>query len=98
MTKDAYDEVLNAPHKAKLTHELLAAAASYQAAKAWEEHQEKNGKEVNHAKAKKFLAAAAGAFITRMAETKGVDAYEAHKAKKQAAEQGGYTEEDYDDN
>ncbi|KAF8120621.1 hypothetical protein EV363DRAFT_1368651 [Boletus edulis] len=96
MTKEAYDEVMNAPHKAKLSHELLAAAASYEAAKLWEEHQKKHGKEVSHEKAKKFLAAATGTFITHLVETKGVDAYEAHKAKKHAAEQGGYTEADYD--
>ncbi|KAG6376856.1 hypothetical protein JVT61DRAFT_882 [Boletus reticuloceps] len=98
MTKDseAYDEVVNAPHKAKLSHELLAAAASYEATKLWEDHQKKNGKEVSHDKAKKFLAAAAGTFITRMVETKGVDAFEAHKAKKHAAEHGGYTEAGYD--
>ncbi|KAJ8698440.1 hypothetical protein PTI98_005148 [Pleurotus ostreatus] len=30
----AYNQVVNAPHKAELSHELIAAAASYEAAKA----------------------------------------------------------------
>ncbi|KAF8549917.1 hypothetical protein OG21DRAFT_1420530 [Imleria badia] len=75
-------KVLNAPHKAKLSHELIAAAASYEAAKAWNDHKAKNGEQVNHAKMKEFLAAAGGAFIDRMVETKGLDALEKHKAKK----------------
>ncbi|KAG9316029.1 hypothetical protein JVU11DRAFT_3691 [Chiua virens] len=86
MTREAYDQVMKAPHKAHLSHEVIAAAASYEAVKAWNEHQEKNGKEVSHAKAKEFLAAAGGAFITHIAETKGLDALDHHKAKTHAEE------------
>lgn len=39
----AYDQVNNAPHKAELSHELIAAAASYEAAKAYEKHVSENG-------------------------------------------------------
>ena len=42
-------KVVNAPHKAELSHELLAAAASYEAAKAYEKHCEENGKPDSHA-------------------------------------------------
>lgn len=47
----------NAPHKAALSHELIAAAASYEAAKAYEQHVARNngGVPVEHAKAKEFL-------------------------------------------
>ena len=45
----------NAPHKAAISHELIAAAASYEAAKAWEAHQAKYGKPDDHAKAKEIL-------------------------------------------
>ncbi|SJL15332.1 uncharacterized protein ARMOST_18825 [Armillaria ostoyae] len=34
----AHDQVINTPHKAELSHELIAGAASYKAAKAYEKH------------------------------------------------------------
>ena len=40
----AYDEVVNRPHEAKWTHELLGGAAAYEAAKAYEDHVASNGK------------------------------------------------------
>lgn len=39
----AYNEWDQAPHKAELSHELIAGAAAFEAAKAWEKHQEKEG-------------------------------------------------------
>ncbi|KAF8805503.1 CipC-like protein [Phlegmacium glaucopus] len=83
----AYDEVTNAPHKAKLSHELLAAAASYEAAKAYEDHVAANGQPDSHAKAKEILAALSGGFIDRMVETKGLDFVDHEKAKHHAKEQ-----------
>ncbi|KAG2147031.1 hypothetical protein BD769DRAFT_1413807 [Suillus cothurnatus] len=83
---NAYEQVTNAPHKAKLSHELLAAAASYEAMKAYNEHCEKNGQAPSHDKAKEFLAAAGGAFIDRMIETKGLDFLDKQKAKHHANE------------
>ena len=82
----AYDQVINAPHKAELSHELLAAAASYEAAKAYEKHCAANGKPDSHAQAKELLAAFGGAFIDRMVETKGLDAIDNYRAKQQAQE------------
>ncbi|KAJ3996970.1 hypothetical protein F5050DRAFT_1755237 [Lentinula boryana] len=87
----AYNEVVNAPHKAELSHELIAAAASFEAAKAYEKHCAANGKPDNHATAKELLAAFSGAFVDRMVETKGLDYVDTEKAKhhaKQQAEQG----------
>ncbi|EEB92221.1 hypothetical protein MPER_09301 [Moniliophthora perniciosa FA553] len=77
----AYDQVVNAPHKAELSHELIAGAASYEAAKAYEEHCERNGQPESHAKAKEIFAGFAGAFIDRMVETKGLDYIDNEKAK-----------------
>ncbi|KAJ7507891.1 hypothetical protein B0H11DRAFT_1969142 [Mycena galericulata] len=86
----AYDEVINVDpdnqeHKAKLSHELIAGAAAYEAAKKYEEHCAAHGKPSSHAKAKELIAAFSGAFVDRMVETKGLDAIDKHKAKSEAA-------------
>jgi len=83
----AYNEVTNAPHKAALSHELIAAAASYEAAKAYEKHCAANGKPANHAQAKELLAAFSGAFIDHVAESKGLDFLDKEKAKHHAKKQ-----------
>ncbi|KAJ7480745.1 hypothetical protein FB451DRAFT_1238341 [Mycena latifolia] len=77
----AYEEVTNAPHKAQLSHELIAAAASFEAAKAYEDHCKKNGKPDSHAKAKEIMAGFAGLFVDRMVESKGLDYIDKEKAK-----------------
>ncbi|KAI0921113.1 hypothetical protein AcW2_006195 [Taiwanofungus camphoratus] len=83
----AYDQVVNAPHKAELSHELIAAAASYEAAKAYEHHCAKNGQPPSHEKAKELLAGFAGAFVDRVVETKGLDYVDREKAKHHAREE-----------
>jgi hypothetical protein len=99
----AYDQVVNAPHKAELSHELIASAASYEAAKEYEDHCAENGKfpipvikatrvtcpgqPESHAKAKELLAGLAGAFIDRIVETRGLDFVDKEKAKHHAKEQ-----------
>ncbi|KAJ7107745.1 hypothetical protein C8R44DRAFT_714455 [Mycena epipterygia] len=82
----AYDQVTNAPHKAALSHELIAAAASYEAAKAYEKHCAENGQPESHAKAKELMAGFAGLFVDRMVESKGLDFVDKEKAKHQAKE------------
>ncbi|RAH46258.1 DUF3759 domain-containing protein [Aspergillus brunneoviolaceus CBS 621.78] len=74
-------------HKAKFSHELIAGAASFEAMKAYEEHQERNGKPESHEMAKELLAGFAGAFIDREVETKGLDFVDREKAKRQAERQ-----------
>ncbi|TEB35713.1 hypothetical protein FA13DRAFT_1788324 [Coprinellus micaceus] len=74
----AYDQVVNAPHKAELSHELIAAAASYEA---------KNGPPDDHAKAKELLAGFSGFFVDRLVETKGLDYLDTAKAKHHAKQQ-----------
>ncbi|KAF8521925.1 hypothetical protein BU17DRAFT_10215, partial [Hysterangium stoloniferum] len=73
--------VTSAPHKATLSHELIAGAAAYEAAKAYEEHSARHGKPDNHAKAKEIMAGFAGAFVDRMVETKGLDYIDDMRAK-----------------
>ncbi|KAG8921297.1 hypothetical protein FRC00_008843 [Tulasnella sp. 408] len=84
---NAYDQVTNAPHQAELSHELIAAAASYEAAKAYENHEAQNGEPPSHSKAKEILAAAIGGFVDREVETKGLDYVDKERAKRQAQEQ-----------
>ncbi|KAG1768489.1 hypothetical protein EDD22DRAFT_232240 [Suillus occidentalis] len=83
---NAHDEVVNAPHKAQLSHELIAGAASFAAMKAYNAHCEKNGKPASHDMAKELLAGFAGAFVDRMVETKGLDFIDKQKAKHHANE------------
>ncbi|KAF8882900.1 hypothetical protein CPB84DRAFT_1790452 [Gymnopilus junonius] len=83
----AYGQVVNAPHKAELSHELIAAAASYEAAKAYEKHVATNGAPDSHAKAKELLAGFAGVFIDRIVETKGLDYVDKKKAQRHAHDQ-----------
>ncbi|EJD53788.1 hypothetical protein AURDEDRAFT_119468 [Auricularia subglabra TFB-10046 SS5] len=80
----AHSEVQGAPHQATLSHELIAAAASYEAAKAYEEHCAANGKPDSHEKAKEILAALSGAFIDNIVETKGLDYVDKERAKHDA--------------
>ncbi|KAL5527671.1 hypothetical protein ACEPAG_6472 [Sanghuangporus baumii] len=82
----AYQEYQNTPdeHKAKLSHELIAGAASFEAAKAYEDHVAKNGKPPSHEKAKELLAGFAGAFIDREFETRGLNTIDRERAKYEA--------------
>lgn len=82
----AHEEVVNAPHEAKLSHELIAGAAAFEAARLWEHHKEKNGEKPTHSHAKELIAGFAGAFVDRMVETKGLDFIDKQKAKKKAQE------------
>lgn len=84
---NAYDQVVNAPHKAELRTELVAAAAAYEAAKAYDKHTADFGQPETHAKAKEMLAAFAGAFVDRIVEEKGLDSFDKEKAKQEANEQ-----------
>ncbi|RMZ78934.1 hypothetical protein DV737_g3713, partial [Chaetothyriales sp. CBS 132003] len=82
-----YDNIGDGEHEAKLSHELLAGAASAFAAREYEKHQEANGKPANHQVAKELLAGFAGAFVDREAETRGLDFIDREKAKRHAREQ-----------
>ncbi|KAF1346082.1 hypothetical protein BDV97DRAFT_319865 [Delphinella strobiligena] len=81
-------------HQGSLSHEVIAGGASFAAFKAFEDHQRKEGKPVSHAFAKELLAGFAGAEIDKLAETKGEDAWDHEKAKRQAKQNA---EQLYDD-
>ncbi|KAG8743511.1 hypothetical protein FRC10_011902 [Ceratobasidium sp. 414] len=83
----AYDQVTQRPHEAEWSHELIAGAASYEAAKAYENHVAENGEPDSHAKAKEILAGFAGAFVDREVETRGLDFIDRERAKRQAQAQ-----------
>ncbi|KAF8549091.1 hypothetical protein OG21DRAFT_1488838 [Imleria badia] len=85
--QDAYDAYDSAPpHQASLSHELIAGAAAFEAAKAYENHCEENGKPASHALAKEILAGFTGAAIDRVVETKGLDALDDYR-RNQATQQ-----------
>ncbi|KAI0279186.1 hypothetical protein BGY98DRAFT_933345 [Russula aff. rugulosa BPL654] len=83
-----YNTYQSAPkHEAHVSHELIAGAAAYEAAKAYQDHVAASGKPVNHAKAKEVIAGLAGAFIDKQFETHGLDFLDKEKAKRQAKQQ-----------
>lgn len=82
-------------HQASISHELIAGAASFEAAKAYEDHVSKNGQPASHSQAKELLAGFAGAFIDREFETRGLDTIDKEKAKYEARKQ---LHSAYDDN
>jgi len=83
---DAYDQVQQPDNQASLSHELIAGAASFEAAKAYENHEAANGQPPSHAEAKELIAGVSGAFVDRLVETKGLDYIDREKAKRQAQE------------
>lgn len=82
---EAYNKYHATPkHEAHLSHELIAGAAAYEAAKSYQNHVAQNGKPVSHAKAKAVIAGLAGAFIDKEIETHGLDFLDKEKVKRQA--------------
>ncbi|KAJ5784479.1 uncharacterized protein N7503_009691 [Penicillium pulvis] len=82
---EQWQEVQGPEHEAKFSHELLAGAASFAAARAYENHVAANAP--SHAMAKELMAGFAGAFIDREVESKGLDFVDREKAKHHAREQ-----------
>ncbi|KAJ5204982.1 CipC1 protein concanamycin induced protein C [Penicillium cinerascens] len=84
----AYDDYnqggVSQEHDPSFAHELIAGAASYEAAKAYENHCQENGQPASHAEAKELMSGFAGAFIDREVETKGLDFIDRERAKRQA--------------
>jgi hypothetical protein len=72
------------PHEAKFSHEAIAGAGAFAAFKAFEDHQRKEGKPINHQFAKELLVGFAGAEVDRLAETKGEDWFDKERSKHEA--------------
>ncbi|KAJ5823580.1 hypothetical protein N7447_005920 [Penicillium robsamsonii] len=84
----AYNTYNDQPeHDPSVIHELIAGAASYEAAKAYENHVAQNGEPDSHAKAKEILAGFAGAFVDREVESRGLDFVDRERAKYDARQQ-----------
>ncbi|KAF4303834.1 putative antibiotic response protein [Botryosphaeria dothidea] len=83
---DAYQQVYEGDSKneSSFSHELVAGGAAFAGFKAFEDHQRKEGKPVNHAFAKELLAGFAAAEVDKLAETKGEDFVDRERAKHQA--------------
>ncbi|KAL6243438.1 hypothetical protein RBB50_009430 [Rhinocladiella similis] len=71
-------------NQAKFSHELIAGGAAFEGMKLFEDHQRKEGKPVSHAFAKELLAGFVGGEVDKLAETKGMNEYDAYEAKKRA--------------
>lgn len=80
-------------HEAKFSHELIAGAASFEAAKLFEDRQRREGKPVSHQFAKELLAGFAGGEVDKLFETKGLDYLDRDRAQDQARQ---YAEDHYD--
>ncbi|KAJ6095551.1 hypothetical protein N7486_006297 [Penicillium sp. IBT 16267x] len=89
-----WQDIPEGEHEAKFSHELLAGAASFAAARAYENHVAENGQPPNHAMAKELMAGFAGAFIDREVETKGLDFIDRERVKYHAEQQIDQIEED----
>ncbi|KAJ5212386.1 uncharacterized protein N7498_004032 [Penicillium cinerascens] len=82
-----YQDFQNTPqhlHEAKFSHELIGGAAAFEAMKAYEDHEARNGQIENHARAKEVVAGLIGAFVDREVETKGLDFVDREKVKHHA--------------
>ncbi|KAJ3275645.1 hypothetical protein HDV01_007648 [Terramyces sp. JEL0728] len=67
-------------HKASLTHEVVAGAAAFEAARLYEQHCAAQGKPQSHALAKELFAGFLGAELDKLVETKGMDWIDKKKA------------------
>ncbi|MCJ1394228.1 hypothetical protein MMC18_007106 [Xylographa bjoerkii] len=83
----ASQQMQNTDNQPSFTHELIAGAASYEAAKAYENHCAANGDPGSHQEAKEIAAGFSGAFIDREVETRGLDYIDREKAKRMAQDQ-----------
>ncbi|KAK0549542.1 hypothetical protein OC845_003080 [Tilletia horrida] len=72
-SSDSHDQVYGDQHEGKLSHEVLAGGAAFEAMRAYEKHEEANGKPENHQLAKELVAGFAGAEVDKLFETKGLD-------------------------
>ncbi|CAO1619138.1 unnamed protein product [Parajaminaea phylloscopi] len=85
---DAHEDVYGGrEHESKFSHELIGGAAAFEAMRAYEQHEAREGKPANHALAKEIIAGFAGAEVDKLFETKGLDFLDREKAKRHAQEE-----------
>lgn len=88
-----HEQVYGEKHEGKFSHELIAGAASFEAAKLFEDNQRKEGKPVSHKFAKELLAGIAGGEVDKLFETKGLDYLDKDEVKRNAQKN---VEQNYD--
>ncbi|GJJ13089.1 hypothetical protein Clacol_007339 [Clathrus columnatus] len=82
-----HTEEIQPHHKSSFTHEAIAGAAGFAAMRAYEAHLRATGEQPSHPVMKEILAGIAAAEVDKLAETKGLDWIDRHKAKKLAERQ-----------
>ncbi|OXV06300.1 hypothetical protein Egran_05932 [Elaphomyces granulatus] len=85
--QDNHNQVYNDEprhHEGKFSHEVIGGAVGFEAMKAYEDHERREGKPVSHAFAKEVLAGLATAGVDKLVESKGMDWVDAEKAKHHA--------------
>ncbi|PWN86581.1 hypothetical protein FA10DRAFT_270132 [Acaromyces ingoldii] len=85
---ESHQEVYGGQHEGKFSHELIGGAAAFEAMKAYEDHERREGKPANHSMAKEIFAGLVGAEVDKLAETKGLDYIDREKAKRHAIDEG----------
>ncbi|KAL7308905.1 hypothetical protein PS15m_011045 [Mucor circinelloides] len=68
--------------KPKASYELIAAAAAYEAVNVWEQKQKEDGKDVQHATAKKFIASYAAKELVKLLQERGSEGEIEHNEHK----------------
>ncbi|KAK6354578.1 hypothetical protein TWF696_003720 [Orbilia brochopaga] len=71
-------------HEGKLSHELIAGAAAFAGIHEFEKTQRAKGGVVNHELAKEILGSLAAAEADKLIETKGRDAWDRERTKREA--------------
>jgi len=72
-------------HKSKISHELIAGAAAFEAMKSYENKRKAEGVgQGDHSRAREIIAALAGAEVDKLVETRGLDFVDKERAKRQA--------------
>ncbi len=74
-------------NKGSWTHEVIGGAAAFEAMRAYEKHENRDGAPPNHQKAKEMLAGIAGAEVDKLFETKGLNTFDREKVKREAQQQ-----------
>jgi len=87
-SRGAHEQVYNDEphHEGKFSHELIGGAVGFEAMKAYEDHERRQGKAPSHALAKEILAGIAASQVDRLVETKGRDWFDKEKVKHHAKE------------
>ncbi|EIW69407.1 hypothetical protein M231_04120 [Tremella mesenterica] len=85
-------------HQSKLSHEVIAGGAAFEACRAYEDKCSREGRPANHRLAKEIIAGLAASIVDREFESKGLNWLDRERAKWKAQEeaQSCLVREDYE--